>query len=407
MSVIKPSLKKILFALAIILMIYSSVKAYDWYTGKNVRGVFPVIELKGSAYDRGYIHGRQLKTEIREVYLKWKDNIGSMTKDDPNIILAAFLKETNFELITRKYNPEILEELKGISDGSGQSYDDVFAFQLMDEFWVYLDKKFNASKHHCSSIGVPSRDSHPAYIAQNMDLENFMNGYQVLLHIEATDEEPEQYIVTCAGMIAFNGMNENGIALCLNTIMELQASPDGMPVAFIIRTLLKKQNGEDALSFLKSVKHASGQNFILGIADSVYDFEASTNQVVRFLPKNGMNQLVYHTNHALVNHDVKPWYKDYHKQVTRGVLQDQNSQARYVALQNQLIIQPSAISEKLIKDVLRSKDDKKNPVCRSFTQRSGFFTFSSVVFRLTGRRSIQITYGSPDHAEFKEYLFDK
>ncbi len=81
-----------------------------------------------------------------------------MTNDDPNKFLAAFLKEANFEPITRKYNPEIFEELKGISGGSGQSYDDVFAFQLVDEFWVYLDRKFNASKHHCSSIGVPSRD---------------------------------------------------------------------------------------------------------------------------------------------------------------------------------------------------------------------------------------------------------
>jgi len=406
MSVTKPSLNKILFALAIILMIYSSVKAYDWYTGKNVRGVFPVIELKGSAYNRGYIHGKQLKTEIGEVYRKWKDNIGSMTRDDPEKVLVDFLQETNFEPITKKYNPEILEELKGISDGSGQTYDDVFAFQLVDEFWVYLDKKFNASNHHCSSIGVPARDGLDAYIAQNMDLENYMNGYQVLLHIAATDREPEQYIVTCAGMIALNGMNDQGIGVCLNTIMELQASPDGMPVAFIIRTLLKKHNGADALNFLQSVKHASGQNFILGVADSVYDFEASTNQVVRFLPENGKNELVYHTNHALVNHDVKPWYKNYHKQVITGVLQDENSQARYAALQNHLSIQPASVSEKLVKDVLRSKDDKKNPICRSFTQRSGFFTFSSVVFRLSGKRSIQITYGSPDHADFKEYLFN-
>src|SRR6187402_3588374 len=98
-----------------------------------------------------------------------------------------------------------------------------------------------------------------------------------------------------------------GIGLCLNTLMELQASEDGLPVAFIIRGVLARRNGEDAMQFFKAVKHASGQNYIIGIADSVYNFEASSNDIVRFFPKPGASTVVYHTNHALANHDVKDW----------------------------------------------------------------------------------------------------
>jgi isopenicillin-N N-acyltransferase like protein len=365
----------------------------------------PLIHLSGNAYERGLQHGKQLKAEIAAVFIKWKNNIRTAVNADPDSTLAAFLKATSFEPITRKYIPEIMDELKGISDGSGQSFNDVFAFQLVDEFWVYLDKQFNSKNHHCSGMGVPATAKHPAYIAQNIDLESYMNGYQVLLHIAATKNEPEQYIITCAGLVGFSGMNAKGIGVCVNTLMELQASVDGLPVAFIIRALLNKQNGNDALHFLKTVKHASGQNYILGVTDSVYDFEASANQVIRFLP-NQQGSVVYHTNHALVNHDVKDWYVKYHEKVLAGKTKHMNSEARFTSLENYLNRLPEEISPEVIKQTLRSKDNASNPVCRPFKEGAGF-TFSSVLFTLGGRRSVQITYGSPDLSEYEEYFFNK
>jgi predicted choloylglycine hydrolase len=364
----------------------------------------PVIELAGNAYQMGLRHGKQLKKEIAEVFSKWKNNIRNAIKANPDSTLAAFLKATDFEPATRKYVPEIMDELKGIAAGSGQSFNDVFAFQLVDEFWVYLDKQLNIPNHHCSGIGEPATLNHPAYIAQNADLESYMNGYQVLLHIAATKKEPEQYILSCAGLLAVNGMNAKGIGVCVNTLMELQASADGLPVAFIIRGILNKQNGNDALAFLQTVKHASGQNYIIGIVDSVYDYEASSMQIIRFLPKEGYNSVVYHTNHALVNHDVKEWYANYHKRVLTGQTKNKNSEIRFASLEKRLGKQPEEITTEIIKTALRSKDNEINPVCRAYNEGAGF-TFSSVVFTLGGKRSVQITYGSPDQSEYKEYFF--
>lgn len=367
--------------------------------------VVPVIELNGNSYNRGLEHGTKLKNEIATVFTKWKSNIRFAIKGDPDSMLTVFRKSTNFLPITEKNTPNILKELRGIADGSGQTFEDVFAFQLVDEFWVYLDKQFNTTNHHCSGMGVSATANHPAYIAQNMDLDNYMQGFQILLHIEATANEPEQYILSCAGLVALNGMNGRGIGLCTNTLMELQSSPDGLPVAFIVRGILSKQNGNDATEFLKTVKHASGQNYILGINDSVYDFEASSNQVIRFLPKTEEKSIVYHTNHALANHDVKEWYKKYHQQVLTGESQDKNSEVRFASLQQRLNSQPSDISTEVIKTTLRSKDNAKNPVCRAFTENGSGFTFSSVLFTLGGKRSVQITNGSPEQSEYKEYFF--
>lgn len=365
-----------------------------------------VIELSGEGYERGLQHGTQLKSNIQDVFAKWKFNIHLTTKGDPDSVLTAFRNATHFEPAIRKHAPALIDEMKGIADGSDQSYEDVYAFQLLDEFWVYLDKQSNTENHHCSGIGVAGNANHPAYLAQNMDLENYMHGYQVLFHLAATDQEPEQYILSCAGLIALNGMNENGIGLCMNTLMELQASEDGLPVAFVVRGVLSKQTGPEAFEFLQTVKHASGQNYILGIVDSVYNFEASCNQVVRFIPASGDGSVVYHTNHALANHDVKPWHKEYHQQVMAGESQSSNSEARFAALEKRLGTHAVNVSVDLVKSTLRSKDDSVHPVCRTFRVGGSGFTFSSVVFTLGGKRSVQLTFGSPDESEYVKYFFE-
>jgi hypothetical protein len=187
--------------------------------------------------------------------------------------------------------------------------------------------------------------------------------------------------------------------------MELQASKDGLPVAFVIRGILSKQTSEDALSFVKTVKHASGQNYIIGIQDSVYDFEASSGKVVRFLPNADLSGVVYHTNHALVNHDVKTWDVEYHKMVLAGETKNLNSEIRYATVEKKLNIDDKKINVDLLKTILRSKDDIQNPICRSFTEVQGIFTFSSVLFTLTGKRSVLVTFGSPDQAEYQQYFF--
>lgn len=367
----------------------------------------PVIELSGEGYERGLQHGTQLKSNIQDVFAKWKLNIHLTTKGDPDSVLTAFRNATNFEPTIRNYTPVLIDEMKGIAAGSDQSYEDVYAFQLLDEFWVYLDKQSNSSEnHHCSGIGVAGNANHPAYLAQNMDLENYMHGYQTLFHLAATNDEPEQYVISCAGLIALAGMNSNGIGLCMNTLMELQSSEDGLPVAFIVRGVLSKQTGQEALEFLKTVKHASGQNYILGIVDSVYNFEASSNEVVRFIPASGDGSVVYHTNHALANHDVKPWYQKYHQQVMAGETQSRNSEMRFASLERRLGTHAVNVSVDLVKSTLRSKDDFNNPVCRTFRVGGRGFTFSSLVFTLGGKRSVQVTFGSPDESEYVKYFLE-
>jgi isopenicillin-N N-acyltransferase like protein len=88
-----------------------------------------------------------------------------------------------------------------------------------------------------------------------------------------------------------------------------------------------------------------------------------------------------------------------------GESKDLNSETRYGALEKRLTIPVDEISQEIIKSTLRSKDSEKHPICRTYKEGDIVFTFGSVIYTLTGKRSVQVTKGSPDKVDYKEYFF--
>ena len=381
-------------------MLLSSLIAYSQtsVTNPGKRALREII-LTGTGYELGLQHGKLLKKEIAEIVTKWKENTTKSMGKDANQVLKDFFNYAHFEDAIKKWTPDLYEEVRGIAAGSEQAFNDVMVLNLLDEFWVYKD---NIAKHHCSGIGVPAVNGGTAYIAQNMDIESYTDGYQILLRLTKNGTQPEQLILTHPGLIALNGMNETGVGACMNTLMQLKASSSGLPVAFVVRRILRSTDKDELLNFIQTVQHASGQNYIIGIRGDVYDFEASSGKVVRFNPNN-TNGTIYHTNHPLANNDVKEWFKKFDPALASSAgLQNSNSNIRLAAVTKR-IKETAAISDVNIKDALRSKDDKDNPVCRA--PKNGGFTFGSVIMTLTGTPNLQVTAGPPDESEYRKVSF--
>lgn len=361
------------------------------------------VSFSGSGYELGLQHGKELKKEIGEIISAWKKNTSSSLGEDADLVLKDFFEYAEFDEAIKKWRPELYEEIKGISDGSEQNFNDVLILNLLDEFWVYRN---NLDNHHCSALGVPSRNGEPGYISQNMDLDNYADGFQVLMRLNRTENSPEQLILTYPGLIALIGLNEEGIGVCVNTLMQLKASSTGLPVAFVVRHIINSTVKEDVLNFIQSVNHASGQNYIIGIKGEVYDFEVSANKVARFDPNNE-NGTVYHTNHPVVNDDIKPWFAKYDPNLDDELRPtSSNSHIRFKAVENRMTTN-SAISDALIKEALRSKDNKDNPVCRTINEDGKPFTFASVIMTFTKNPNIQIIAGPPDESDYKTFEFSK
>lgn len=352
-----------------------------------------VVELSGSGYQRGLQHGRALRAEIGEAVRRWQDDLQATRKLDPGAVIAGFLRDTDFVTAIRRWTPELLEEVRGIAEGSGQPFETMLTYQCADEIWVYG----NAQAHHCSGVGIARQGRQPARVAQNLDLESFREGAQALLHIHPIAPEPEQYVFTAAGLIAATGMNSAPVAVCVNTLMQLSASRDGLPVAFVIRGLLARRSGPEVLGFLKRVKHASGQNYIIGIGDRVYDFEASASRVTRFRPVPGGSR-VFHTNHPLANRDLKPGIDPDHLA--------EDSAIRFASLYQRFGRSDADGTEAALKAALRSRDSEWAPVCNSLVGDRSWFTFGSVVMTLSDAPAIQVTHGPPDACDYALHAFD-
>lgn len=363
---------------------------------KMLLAALAVLELHGTPYERGLAHGKALKTEIARHVGKWKTSIAEEAKADADATVVRFLSDTHFKEAARKWTPDLLEEIRGIADGSGQPYDTIFALQLLDELWVWLDKR---DGEHCSGVGASERGGKPAFVAQNMDLEGFRDGSQALLHIAGDAGTPEQYVFTAAGVVALDGLNAAGVGLVVNTLDQLKASKDGLPVAFVIRGVLARGRAEDALAFVKDVHHASGQNYLLGAGGRVHDFEASANKVAEAMPGA---DVVWHTNHPIANDDLRPWYVEWTKK--QGADAEQaNSRVRFRAMETRFKERAKDASPEDAKSALRSKDSQKDPVCRAFTSDPSVYTFGSVVMTLTGSPVLEVTAGPPDQSPYRRF----
>ena len=362
--------------------------------GQQTTRELKIITLSGSGYELGLQHGEQLKEEIGGIISAWKENTSNALGQDANDVIEEFFEYADFDDAIKKWTPELYEEVKGIADGSEQKFNDVYILNLLDEFWVYIN---DINNHHCSGLGVPARNGNPGYISQNMDLENYTDGYQVLIRLNRNKNQPEQLILTYPGLIALNGLNETGIGVCVNTIMQLNASATGLPVAFVIRRIMNTTEKEDLLSFIQTVNHASGQNYILGVKGEVYDFEASANKVVRYNPQNE-NGTVYHTNHPIVNDDLKPWFETYNPNLKEKPT-NSNSYLRLNAVETRIANSPE-INDQQIMDALRSRDNDNNPVCRTNNNNGYGFTFASIIMTHSETPFIQVLAGPPDESEF-------
>ena len=356
--------------------------------------------LQGSPYERGLAHGETLRGQIHEVVGRWKGELAYMYQMDADEVIHRFVNGTNFVPAIQRWTPDLIDEVRGIAAGADMAWETMQVFQLLDEMWNNEDIILSGN---CSSLGFSTQGSEPAYVAQNIDVESFRDGFQVLLQIKQADSDLESFVLTTAGLIGFNGMNNHSIGICCNGLMPLCGCSDGLPVACVVRGVLQQRTMQEAVTFLQTIRHASGQNYVVGGPDQVIDLECSANQVVPFQPA-GPPGVVWHTNHPLANNDYHTWYK------AENNLFLPNSTTRYRSMEQRLVHPSQGTRLDHIKEILASKDSIEHPICGSngadelYTQL-GMFTFASTIMALGEKPTLYVSFGPPDIAPYHRFIF--
>jgi hypothetical protein len=227
-----------------------------------------------------------------------------------------------------------------------------------------------------------------------------------LLHNIDPASPVEVLAFTVAGKISLCGMNSAGLGMCCNTLSQLDYSRSGLPEDFVVRGFLEHGSLADGLAFLRTVPHASGQNYtVAGPGSPAINLECSAGAVVEFRPPQCSDR-VYHTNHSIANHD-----QDTFRSATKGLTQEQleqlyfgTSYPRFAALERSFGSPTERATVESMKTALSSHH---GPICRHGERegRHDHFTLGCLVMELDASPRLHVAPGPPCRTPFQVFSF--
>jgi len=193
-----------------------------------------LVQLRGTHYQMGLQHGRLLGAEIRELFHVYvEEGLKSEGFAPANLLAAA----RRFD----RYVPgELRDEMRGIADGSGVSYDRIL---LLNTFPDIIQGR---SPRLCSAFAVATSEG--LLIGRNLDWEDHGIAHRsgvVFLYAPA-DAEP-LLSVAWPGMVGVvTGMNRAGLVLTLNLAFAADAVGEATPSLLRLRQALETSRTLDA-----------------------------------------------------------------------------------------------------------------------------------------------------------------
>lgn len=252
----------------------------------------PELTLAGPPRQRGLAHGEQLRSLIAETIDRWRDALAARTEPEP--FLSRLVADTGFLDAARQYSPDLVDEVGAMAEAANQTFETMFAWQLIDESWWYLDQVTDSLNPHeaCSAMAISHNGR--GFVAQTQDLYRHFDGSQIMLRYQDADGL-EILAPSAAGLLAYNGVNSAGLAVCITTLSQLAHRVDGLSSGFVMPSLIRCRTIDEALAFLSATPMASGNSWILGTGHRSLVVEASAVGVTTV--EDG--DRAFHTNHAL------------------------------------------------------------------------------------------------------------
>jgi isopenicillin-N N-acyltransferase-like protein len=260
---------------------------------------FEKIVLEGSPRERGLKYGEAAKEKIRqsvEIYKKLFKTYAKMEWD------ACKKKADLFLPSIERYCAVVTEEIEGIAQASGLTFEDVLTLNCRSEIM------FNTAES-CTAIGLmPDVTSNgKSYIAQTWDWLEPARGVSLVLEIRQPPH-PTILSVVEAGMVGGKGLNSAGLGVCLNALSCAESS-SGVPLHLLYRGILNSWKLSDAIDAIALPEKAGSGNFLIGTGGGEAVF-------VEYVPDDF--DVVYaedgwlaHTNHylspALAPKDKMKW----------------------------------------------------------------------------------------------------
>jgi hypothetical protein len=367
-------------------------------------GQLHVLDLTGTPRERGRQHGEALAATIRLHHERWVETISEDLGEDAGPYLDGLVGE-GFLAPAERLAPDLMEELRGIAEGSGIAFARTFARMLSDEEpWLRIAHRRagEPSGKGCSAIGSDGGADAPLLIAQTMDVPTWWDGGQTLLRFTQANGD-RALVFTVAGKISLCGMTSGGLAITCNSLLQLDHSRSGLAEDLVARSYLASGSAAAGHRFLHTVPHASGQNYIVpdGKGRAV-SLEASAEGVSEWRRAPG-DRVVAHTNHPLASPHTR-WFDALTASMAPAEITARfgaTTEARLAALHAR-IASDRPLDVAAAKALLACRE---GPVCRvgEIEGKRDGFSFGSLVMELGESPRLHLAPGPADRTPWQVF----
>lgn len=283
---------QIIYALFLVILILGSCtqKANYKYTAPDDK-LFANIEVSGSNFDMGYAVGSVFRNDILrmlEIRKEWFTHLKQIAHDQNNQLYNQFLEKA-----TEAY-PQYVNELKGMAEGSGIPFEDLFILNCQSELSA-IAKQTEGEHDACSSIYTINEDE--MIFMHNEDGHRANSEFMFV--VKAFPESGINFVaLSYPGLLLGNGpaMNSKGIVQAVNYISSTQAKI-GIPRYFINRAILESQSLDEAVSIACNPDRAfSYHHNLMSMKDKKWlSLELTPYDSCLITP----HHLYVHTNHLI------------------------------------------------------------------------------------------------------------
>ena len=253
---------------------------------------YPQIDLAGTPREMGLAHGRLLRERIHRTLEVLRGILGTEAYDaswDDLQATCAYCEENAGDLV---------EEMRGIAEGAGVGFRDVFNISAHLELLVWKrlvrDARERLGAEACSSHAVVTE----ADVLLGWNGDDRRDWIECGAVVRGRPAGPPPFIYwSLAGSVGRPGMGPS-LALGANTLPSRRWRPDGLLYPMLCRRILACRNVEEAVAVFERYNSCCGMNYLVADeAGTLVSIEAHADGFALVYPEDsGMRKVLLHTN---------------------------------------------------------------------------------------------------------------
>lgn len=342
------------------------------------------IEVSGTPRELGRQIGEAARDEVRGFAEIALERVNKTIKISHDKALDTCRQS---EAYVAAYAPDMLDELRGISDSSGVAFEDLMLLQVRNQLRPEEDAG-------CTSFAIAPQNSteNHSIVGQNWDNDPALDPFTVVL-TRRPKGKPALMNITQAGLIAYIGLNDQGIGVCMNTL-PAPSKPLGVPHYFTVREIYEQSSLDDAIQAVRRAQRAIPANIILATPQGPADLEVTTDNVHILRD----DQLVVHTNHCL-HPDLVAINADF-----PDLIESTPRKARI----EKLLGPAHSLSVEDMQEALRDHDNHPHSICRHANDHpeTGYWVSVFSVLIEADQGKMHVSRGNPCETPYETYTLN-